>query len=103
MLLAVKIGRALIMAGRNPGNQAGRSPSNQAGCDVVNLGISNLPPTAKTDLANRLLELVDVYKGLWMKRYLEHGLKYSQASLQVVLKQFIPEGDPRSQQQEEHV
>ncbi|XP_053390843.1 uncharacterized protein LOC128553692 [Mercenaria mercenaria] len=45
MLLAVKIGRALVVSGRNP--------STQAGCSVVNLGISNLPPTVKTDLANR--------------------------------------------------
>lgn len=40
-----RIGRALVVSGRNPGGQAG--------FDIVNLGITNLSPTVKTDLANR--------------------------------------------------
>ncbi|XP_060562168.1 uncharacterized protein LOC132721814 [Ruditapes philippinarum] len=83
MLLSVKIGRALVVSGRNP--------SSQAGCSVVNLGISNLPPTVKTDLANRLLELLEMYESLWKQRYLEHGLNFSVATLKNILKQFIPD------------
>ncbi|XP_052768844.1 uncharacterized protein LOC128209056 isoform X2 [Mya arenaria] len=88
MLLACKIGRALVVSGKNPGGQAG--------CDVVNFGVANLSPTVKTDLANRLLELLDVYETLWKGRYLEPGLKFYLTGFQSVLKQFIPEGDPRA-------
>ncbi|KAL4238827.1 hypothetical protein ACF0H5_003534 [Mactra antiquata] len=95
MLLAVKIGRALVVSGRNP--------SGQTGCDVVNLGVTNLPPTVKTDLANRLLELLELYEKLWKQRYQEHGLKFSLALLQNIFKQFVPEGDPRLRQETESV
>lgn len=94
MLLAVKIGRALVVSGRNP--------STQAGCSVVNLGIANLAATVKTDLANRLLELLEVYETLWKKRYLEHGLSYSVASLKNILKQFIPASDSKGRKDSEN-
>ncbi|WAR19131.1 TNKS-like protein [Mya arenaria] len=84
----LRIGRALVVSGKNPGGQAG--------CDVVNFGVANLSPTVKTDLANRLLELLDVYETLWKGRYLEPGLKFYLTGFQSVLKQFIPEGDPRA-------
>lgn len=87
MLLAVKIGRALVTFGRNP--------NGQAGCDIVNCGVANLSATVKTDLANRLLELLEVYEKLWKQRYLEFGMKFSVTALQNVFKQFIPEVEPR--------
>lgn len=44
---------------------AGRKPSSSSGCSVVNLGISNLTATAKTDLANRFLLLRDEFIEVW--------------------------------------
>ena len=40
-----RLGRALVMSGRNPGGQAG--------LNVVNFGVTNLSATVKTDIANR--------------------------------------------------
>ena len=46
MMSACRIGRALVLVGRNPNSSA-------AGYAVINLGVTNLPLTQKTDLANR--------------------------------------------------
>ncbi|OWF38604.1 uncharacterized protein LOC110466050 [Mizuhopecten yessoensis] len=84
MMYATRICRALIVSGRNP---AGHN-----GFPVVNFGISNLPATAKTDLANRLLELLERYKSVWNGRYLEHvGRQESLITLHSLLKTFLPD------------
>ena len=44
---------------------------------------------------SRLLELLEQYKTVWRARYLEAGLQFSLANLRAVLKQFIPDTDPR--------
>ncbi|XP_064600438.1 uncharacterized protein LOC135466719 [Liolophura sinensis] len=85
MLCAVRIGRALVMVGRNPGNQTGFA--------VINLGIANLPATSKTDLANKLLELLGTYKSVWRASYMPQGLNESVHTLQSLLKQLVPEED----------
>ncbi|KAL3874032.1 hypothetical protein ACJMK2_037101 [Sinanodonta woodiana] len=89
MMLSAKIGRLLAISGRNPGGQAG--------LNVVNLGIANLPATMKTDVANKLLELLNVYQLLWGQRYLKHqDLQSSVGLLHGLLKQLIPGEDPKS-------
>lgn len=45
MLTACKIGRCLVSIGINPNSNMGLA--------VINLGISNLPPTFRTDIANK--------------------------------------------------
>ena len=50
LLSLTRIGRALVVSGRNPGGQAG--------FNIINLGITNLSPTVKTDLANRYVWLL---------------------------------------------
>lgn len=45
MLTACKIGRSLVTAGMNPNSNMGLA--------VINLGICNLPPTFRTDIANK--------------------------------------------------
>ena len=44
----------------------------------------------------RLLELLEEYESRWKDRYIEHGLKYSLAALHVLLRQLIPDEEPRT-------
>lgn len=91
MSMACKIGKALVLAGRKPGSQG------SAGYSVVNFGVNNLTPTARTDLANRLLELMTTYKSVWSCRYLEAvGLTESLAMLRSLLRVLLPDSHPDS-------
>lgn len=45
MLTACKIGRCLVSVGINPNSNMGLA--------VINLGVCNLPPTFRTDIANK--------------------------------------------------
>lgn len=45
MLTACRIGRALLTIGVNPNSNMGLA--------VINLGVQNLPPTFRTDIANK--------------------------------------------------
>ncbi|XP_076442258.1 uncharacterized protein LOC143281142 isoform X2 [Babylonia areolata] len=91
MLLACKIGKALVLAGLKPGSQS------SAGFSVVNFGVNNLTATARTDLANRLLELSNTYKEVWTQRYLEAvGLTDSMATLRSLLRLLLPDSQSDS-------
>lgn len=57
-----RIGRALVMVGRNPGNQAGFA--------VINLGIANLPATSKTDLANKYVTTQLIYRPAHLSKFI---------------------------------
>uniref|UniRef100_A0A1B6CRL5 Uncharacterized protein n=2 Tax=Clastoptera arizonana TaxID=38151 RepID=A0A1B6CRL5_9HEMI len=83
MLTACKIGRSLITAGMNPNSNMGLA--------VINLGISNLQPTFRTDIANKLLALIEQYKGAWLQRHLPGGLQNSLLVLTSALRRFVPE------------
>ncbi|XP_074652559.1 uncharacterized protein LOC141906956 [Tubulanus polymorphus] len=86
MMFANRIGRALSNCGRNP------CPS--AGVAVINAGISNLPATAKTDLANRLLGLKEQFQLVWTLRQLPNGCQETITLLNMLLKLFIPDQEP---------
>ncbi|KAL8606627.1 hypothetical protein ACOMHN_025726 [Nucella lapillus] len=91
MALACKIGKALVLAGLKPGGQT------SAGFSVVNFGVNNLTATARTDLANRLLELCNKYKEVWVQRYLDTvGLSDSMATLRSLLRLLLPDSHPDS-------
>ncbi|KAK2152971.1 hypothetical protein LSH36_313g04004 [Paralvinella palmiformis] len=83
MLTACKIGRALIHAGKNP---------EPIGYKVINPGIANLIATKRTDLANRLLSQIEVYRNVWLHRSLPQGLNESLQTFSSLLSQLIPEG-----------
>ncbi len=85
LLLAGRIGRALISSSTPKGSNSNVSS---------NCGLSNLQPTLKTDVANRLLSLTEQYRALWLSRYHPHGLQGSLAALTRLLKELIPEGPP---------
>ncbi|XP_029638897.1 uncharacterized protein LOC115214018 isoform X1 [Octopus sinensis] len=86
MILAVRIGRAMVTAGRNP--------DPLSGLRIVNLGITNLTATGKTDLANRLLELIENFRVSWKRRYIAKlGLLEATNCLQNVLTQLVPNED----------
>ncbi|XP_072155100.1 uncharacterized protein [Bemisia tabaci] len=83
MLCACKIGRALVSKGINPNSNLGLA--------VINLGVSNLSPTLRTDIANKLLALIEQYKGIWLQRHVPAGLKYSLGVLSTALQRFVPQ------------
>lgn len=86
MLLACKIGKALILAGKKPDSQAGYS--------VVNFGIANLTVTNRTDLANRLLEHIKEFKQVWSQRSSPtHGLPDSVQRLRSLVKVLLPKAN----------
>ncbi|XP_067011307.1 uncharacterized protein [Anabrus simplex] len=82
MLTAVRIGRTLITVGTNPNSNMGLA--------VINLGVCHLPPTFRTDIANKLLALIEQYKGTWLQRHLPAGLQNSLLVLTSVLHRFVP-------------
>jgi len=45
MLTACRVGRALLSVGVNP--------NSNMGLPVINLGVAHLPPTFRTDIANK--------------------------------------------------
>ncbi|XP_066585055.1 uncharacterized protein [Prorops nasuta] len=83
MLTACKIGRTLIGVGINPNSNMGLA--------VINLGVCNLPPTFRTDIANKMLAHIEQYKGAWMQRHLPQGLQSSLLILTSALHRFVPE------------
>lgn len=83
MLTASRIGRTLIGVGVNPNSNMGLA--------VINLGVCNLPPTFRTDIANKLLAHIEQYKGAWLQRHLPQGLQSSLLVLTAALHRFVPE------------
>ncbi|XP_034950248.1 uncharacterized protein [Chelonus insularis] len=83
MITACRIGRTLIGVGVNPNSNMGLA--------VINLGICNLPPTFRTDIANKMLAHIEQYKGAWLQRYLPQGLQNSLLVLTSALHRFVPE------------
>ncbi|KAG1664104.1 Tankyrase-2 [Nymphon striatum] len=86
MLISCRIGKSLLLSGQNPNNKTGLS--------VVNLGIYNLQNTTKTDLANRLLELTDRYRNVWLSCNLPAGLQGALLLLSSLLRKLIPDSIP---------
>ncbi|EJW80411.1 hypothetical protein WUBG_08681, partial [Wuchereria bancrofti] len=80
MVLTCKLGQSLCTYGINPS----LSPKDQkysfsssdrllqettlVGYEMVNIGVSNLPPVVRTDLANRLLEIRSRFQHTWLSR-----------------------------------
>ncbi|XP_015587656.1 uncharacterized protein LOC107264182 [Cephus cinctus] len=83
MLTACRIGRTLIGVGVNPNSNMGLA--------VINLGVCNLPPTFRTDIANKMLAHIEQYKGAWLQRHLPQGLQSSLLVLTSALHRFVPE------------
>lgn len=83
MLTACKIGRTLIGVGVNPNSNMGLA--------VINLGVCNLPPTFRTDIANKMIAHIEQYKGAWLQRHLPQGLQSSLLVLTSALHRFVPE------------
>ncbi|XP_014663784.1 PREDICTED: uncharacterized protein LOC106806376 [Priapulus caudatus] len=84
MMLACKIGRVLVNMGRNPSDK-------MPGFKVINVGVANIPATTKTDLANKLLSVIEQYRDVWLENNLPVGLHTSLLILTTILKQFIPD------------
>ncbi|ELT94138.1 hypothetical protein CAPTEDRAFT_214115 [Capitella teleta] len=85
MLAACRTGRSLAIAGKNP-----QATDEHAGLNCVNMGVANLPPTTRTDVANRFLDLIETYRNVWLSRCLPVGLPESLLVLSAMLKQFVP-------------
>uniref|UniRef100_A0A2C9LRB7 Uncharacterized protein n=1 Tax=Biomphalaria glabrata TaxID=6526 RepID=A0A2C9LRB7_BIOGL len=84
MLLACRVGKALVLSGRKPDTQTGYS--------VVNFGISNLTITTRTDLANKLLELMKQFREVWSQHSNPNiGLEESVERLRSLFKVLLPD------------
>ena len=59
---------------------------------VINVGVANLPPTFRTDIANKALTLVEQFRALWLSRYEPQGMQSSLLVLSNLLSAFIPDG-----------
>lgn len=88
MMSACKVGRALV--------SSGKLPEGHVGCSVVNMGIANLSLTARTDLANRLLVLLETYQTVWEGRCLPGTGDDTLHVFSVALKQFVPSDLPKT-------
>ncbi|GBO43264.1 hypothetical protein AVEN_128675-1, partial [Araneus ventricosus] len=86
LLFACRLSKVMVTTGLNPS-------SNACGLAVINVGISNLPPIARTDLANRLLALIEQFRAVWLSRNLPCGLQTSLAMFNSLLTKLIPEND----------
>lgn len=83
LLLAGRIGRGVLATGSNP--------STTSGLATVNLGVANLSPTLRTDVANRLLSLTERFKQLWALQYQvpSSGLNNVLATLTTATKRLL--------------
>ncbi|CAD5111452.1 DgyrCDS761 [Dimorphilus gyrociliatus] len=79
VLAACRLCRSLI--------SAGRKPSSGTGCSVVNVGVSNLTATTKTDLANRFLSLRDSFTEVWNSSLINNT---SQNALTDIIQVLLP-------------
>ncbi|XP_070578934.1 uncharacterized protein [Ptychodera flava] len=86
LLLTCKILRSLVLAGQNPVKSG-------TGLPVINVGLSNLSATTRTDIANKLLGISEQYRQTWLASNLPVGLQQSLSVLHRTLKQLIPESD----------
>jgi hypothetical protein len=77
MLLACRVGRALAATG--PGAE-----------------IRSLSPTFRTDSANKLLSLIEMFKEHWNKRYMPEGMRGSLVAMNNLLLQFVPGDETKS-------
>ncbi|KAF2359785.1 Ankyrin repeat-containing domain [Trinorchestia longiramus] len=85
MMTACRLGRALVTIGSNPRSNLGMA--------VVNPGISHLPPTIRTDVANRLLSLRESYSCLWLHCHQPAGLQASLLLLSSLLTRLLPQNN----------
>lgn len=81
LILSARIGRSLIANG-----------SSKEQDQIINVGVANLPPTFRTDIANKALTIVEQYRALWLSRYEPQGMQSSLLVLSNLLSKFIPEG-----------
>ncbi|GIY74335.1 glyco_hydro_20b domain-containing protein [Caerostris extrusa] len=86
LLFACRLSKVMVTTGLNP-------TANSCGLAVINVGISNLPPIARTDLANRLLALIEQFRAVWLSRNLPCGLQTSLSMFNSLLTKLIPEND----------
>lgn len=86
LLFACRLSRVMVSTGLNP-------TTNSCGLAVINVGTSNLPPIARTDLANRLLALTEQYRAVWLSRNLPCGLQTSLCMFNSLLHKLIPENE----------
>lgn len=82
LLFSCRICRSLLVNGQNPNRGTGLS--------IINVGISNLPPTNRTDLANRLLELGQRYQKVALRANTSSGLRGSVRILNQLFHKLIP-------------
>lgn len=88
ILYACRLARLLLLQGCNP--DAGTSPT---GLSVINVGLANLQPTTRTDLANRMLALAEQFRATCLLRNTPLGLDRTLHKFNTVLSSLLPGGE----------
>lgn len=83
ILTACRLGRSLVSVGTNPRSNMGVA--------VVNPGVGNLPATLRTDLANKVLSVREVYSSVWIQGQQAAGLQSSLLVLTSLLARLLPD------------
>ncbi|XP_038071711.1 uncharacterized protein LOC119740462 isoform X2 [Patiria miniata] len=83
MLWASRVARILVVAGKKP-------DAASAGSDIVNVGLANANMTAKTDSANKLLSIIDMYRKVWLHTNHTSGLLECLEVFNHILEKLIP-------------
>ena len=94
LVLAARIGRGLTSSSSKNAEKAASNGSTPP-LQTAPPQIQNLPPTFRTDIANKALTLVEQYRALWLSRYEPQGMQASLLVLSNLLSKFIPEGSEK--------
>ncbi|XP_022083077.1 uncharacterized protein LOC110975172 isoform X2 [Acanthaster planci] len=83
ILWASRVARVLVLAGKKPDGAS-------VGSAVVNVGLANANETAKTDCANKLLSIMDMYRKVWLHTNHTSGLLECLEIFKDILEKLIP-------------
>ena len=82
----------ILSSSSSTGESNGEGEEDSKTVTTNNIGVAKLPPTFRTDIANKALVLVEQYRALWLSRYEPQGMQSSLLVLSNLLNKFIPEG-----------
>ncbi|XP_033626087.1 uncharacterized protein LOC117289186 isoform X2 [Asterias rubens] len=83
MLWATRVTHVLVQAGKKPAAAT-------AGSGIINVGMANANATAKTDCANKLLSIMDMYRKVWLHTNHTSGLLGCLGVFKTILEKLIP-------------
>ncbi|XP_065322869.1 uncharacterized protein LOC135930028 isoform X2 [Gordionus sp. m RMFG-2023] len=93
MTLACRLAKCLMIAGANPDpNQNNSANGSNTTTHFINPGLANINSIHKTDLANKLLDIIGLFKKNWLEHNLEDNLTQNVAFLETLFNKLVPPG-----------